>query len=580
MNLFNIIRDKIIIVCSQIAMEENWHIPNMDNIATEQPKNANHGDIATNAAMILAGQVKHKPRDIAEKITHKLAEDELMEEINIAGPGFINITLKKDIWLKQLTAINNDAAKYAQTNIGEGKRANIEFVSANPTGPMHIGHARNAVCGDALANLMDFCGYKVTKEFYINDAGGQIDQLAKSVYLRYLELFGKFDGSFPINCYPGEYLIPPARKLKEKYGDSLLNMNEAQKNELIKPFIVKEMMDLIKQDLKLLGIEHEIFTSEKELHDEHAIDKVVKFLEEKQLVYRGILDAPKGKKPDDWEEREQLLFKTTKYGDDIDRPLQKSDGSWTYLAADIAYMKDKLDRNYDYLAIFLGADHGGYVKRLKAAAKALSDNKADIDVKICQLVNYLKNGQPLKMSKRSGNFSTVKDIVNAVGKDIIRFIMLTRKNDVPLDFDLDKVIEQSKDNPVFYVQYAHARAKSVIRNAKDQCPEAIKILQSGKVDLNLINTNSELSLIKNLSYFPRQIEQAALSHEPHRIAYYLETIASEFHSLWNKGKDEDIRFIIEHNPELTASRLLLVEAVSKIIASGLKLIGVQAVDSM
>lgn len=580
MNLFNHIRDAIIKVCSELAVSENWPEISHAAITAERPKDPSHGDIASNAAMVLAPQLKQYPRQIAEKISSKLSETDIVEQANIAGPGFINVKLNNDIWQAQLIEICKDAEKYAKTDIGRGHKANIEYVSANPTGPLHIGHARNAICGDSLANLMDFCGYDVTREYYINDAGAQIDILAQSVFLRYLELFGKFEGEFPNGCYPGEYLIQPAHKLKEKYKDSLIKMSEAERNALIKPFIIKEMMDLICTDLDSLDIHHEIFTSEQSLHDKGLIEKLVKYLQEKDLVYRGVLEPPKGKKPDDWEEREQLLFRTTEYGDDIDRPLQKSDGNWTYFAAEIAYIKEKLDRQYDYLAMILGADHQGYVKRLKAGAKALSGDRADIDVKFCGLVNLLKNGKPLKMSKRKGTFAPLKEIVDTVGKDIIRFIMLTRKNEIPLDFDLDKVVEQSKDNSVFYVQYAHARAKSVLRNAAEHYPEAYKIFEAAKANLALINTESELALIKTLSYWPKQVEQAAQSHEPHRIVYYVENLAAEFHSLWNKGKDEDIRFIVENNAEHTAARLTLVDATSKIIKSALKIIGVTALDSM
>ncbi len=580
MNIFNHIRNQIVQVCQEIASSENWPEIKLDAINAEQPKNQDHGDIATNAAMILASQIKQPPRKIAELIAEKLSTSELVTDVEVAGPGFINLRLEQKIWQQQIKYICEDAQQYSKTDVGKGHKANVEFVSANPTGPLHIGHARNAVVGDALARLMDFCGYDVTREYYINDAGAQIDVLAESTYLRYLELFGKFDGKFPEGTYPGEYLIAPAKKLKEKYADDLIIMEVEARNKIVRPFIIEQMMDLIRDDLAQLDISYDIFTSEKSLHDNKLVNQMVKFLEHKNLVYRGVLEPPKGQKPDDWEEREQLLFKTTSYGDDIDRPLQKSDGSWTYFASDIAYMKDKLDRKFDYLAILLGADHGGYVKRLKAAAKALSDNKADIDVKLCQLVNYMKHGKPFKMSKRKGNFATVRDIIEAVGKDIIRFIMLTRKNDVTLDFDVDQVVEMSKDNPVFYVQYAHARAKSVIRHAKEVCHEAYDIFAQNKSDVALLTKKPEISMIKTLAYWPKQIEQAAISHEPHRIAYALEAIASEFHAMWNKGKEENIKFIIAEEPELTAARLTLVEAVSKIISTGLNIIGVTAVDSM
>ncbi|MEQ9115747.1 MAG: arginine--tRNA ligase [Rickettsiales bacterium] len=579
MNLFNIIRDKVVGICQEIGKQKNWPEAKFEAVNAEQPKNPEHGDLATNAAMVLAGQVRQNPRELAMRISSELEKIDMVESTSVAGPGFINIVLKKEIWLQQLTLINKDINAYTKTDIGKGHRANIEFVSTNPTGPMHIGHARNAICGDALANLLDFCGYDVTKEYYVNDAGAQIGVLTESVFIRYLELFGRFDGDFPEGCYPGDYLIPPAQKLKDIHGDKLIDMKAEKRNAIIRPFIVEEMMMLIRADLKLLGVEHEVFTSEQSLHDAKEIEKLVQYLEEKNLVYRGVLEPPKGQKPDDWEERDQLLFRSTNYGDDVDRPLQKSDGSWTYFAADIAYMKHKLDRNFDYLAIFLGADHGGYVKRLKAAAKVLSENKADIDVKLCQLVNYLKNGQQLKMSKRAGTFATVKDIVDMLDQDIIRFMMLTRKNDVVMDFDVDKVVEHSKDNPVFYVQYAHARARSVLRSAKEDYTDAFEIYQSGRSNLSLIDTKAEMALIKNISSWPRQIEQAAQSHEPHRIAYYLESLAAEFHSLWS-NKEEQIKFLIKNDSELTAARLTLVDAASKIIKSGLNLIGVEAMDSM
>ena len=579
MNLFNVVKDKIIAICQEIGKQENWTECRFDVINTEQPKNPEHGDMATNAAMVLAGQVKQNPRQLADRIASELEKDDEIQSTSVAGPGFINIVLKKEIWLEQIKLINNDVETYAKTDIGKGLKANIEFVSTNPTGPMHIGHARNAVCGDALASLLKFCGYDVTKEYYVNDAGAQIGVLTESVFIRYLELFGRFTGEFPEGCYPGDYLIPPARKLKELHNDKLIDMKAEKRNEIIRPFIIEEMMSLIRHDLELLGVKHETFVSEQSLHDAKEIDKLAKYLEEKNLVYRGVLEPPKGQKPDDWEEREQLLFRTTNFGDDVDRPLQKSDGTWTYFAADIAYMKHKLDRKFDYLAIFLGADHGGYVKRLKAAAKVLSENKADIDVKLCQLVNYLKDGKQLKMSKRAGTFATVKDIVDMLGKDIVRFMMLTRKNDVVMDFDVDKVVEHSKDNPVFYVQYAHARAKSVLRGAKEELKDAYQIYQSCRANLDLINTKAELNLIKTLSSWPRQIEQAAQSHEPHRIAYFLENLAAEFHSLWS-NKKENIKFLIPDNPALTAVRLTLVDATSKIIKSGLKLIGVDAMESM
>ena len=552
-------------------------------VTCEPPRDASHGDLSTNAAMVLAKPAKKGPRDIAVMLQQKLANVNGVRTIDIAGPGFINITLDKEIWQNVIPEILNEGTSFGDSAIGKNEKVNIEYVSANPTGPMHIGHARGAVYGDALASLLEKAGYAVTKEYYINDAGSQIDTLARSTYLRYQEALGRNIGAIPEGLYPGDYLVPVGKSLAEKYGDELLNKEEAEWLPLVKEYAIESMMSLIKNDLKNLGIEHNIFTSEKSLHDNKMIGKSLSHLEEKGLIYKGVLEAPKGKLPDDWEPREQTLFKATDFGDDVDRALQKSDGSWTYFAADAAYHLDKFKRGFNHMVIILGADHGGYVKRLKAVVKALSDGQADIDCKISQLVNFLDGGVPVKMSKRAGTFTTVGDVIDAVGKDIIRFIMLTRKNDAVLDFDLQTVKEQSKDNPVFYVQYAYARAKSVIRNAQKEAPEAYA-LSNSEPDEELtryIETDDELSLIKMMASWPRIVEQAAIHHEPHRIAFYLQELAAMFHSLWNKGKDEAIlRFILPENKELTAARLMMLEAMAKVIDSGLAVMGVTPMEEM
>jgi arginyl-tRNA synthetase len=581
MNLFSKVTTDIIDIAKYLAKTREWIIDNYDSVSVEMPKDPSHGDMATNIAMIIANKINLSPRAVAEIIVSQLSDLDYITKIEIAGPGFINLVLDHSIWQQQLKSIITLGSDYGNSDIGKGIKVNLEYVSTNPTGPMHIGHARGAVYGDALAAVLSKCRYEVTKEYYVNDAGKQIDILAESVYVRYANLYGK-EMELPDYCYPGEYIIDAAKTLQTQYSSDLLSYERSQWLPLIRKFAVDAMLVLIRSDLADLGVEHEVFTHESTLHAQNKIQCAVDLLEAKNLVYRGILEPPKGKILEDWEEREQLLFKSTSFGDDVDRALQKSDGSWTYFGAELAYFKDKIDRGFEELIMVLGADHGGYVKRSKAASRALSDNKCDVDIKLVQMVNFLKDGQPLKMSKRAGNFITVQDIIELVGKDVIRFIMLTRKNDMVLDFDVEKVIDQSKDNPVFYVQYAHARAHSILRNAFQIIPKAVEMLEDIKaLDLSVLTSATEVNLIKLLSYWPKQIELAARNREPHRIAFFVQSVAAEFHAFWNRGKESNsLRFIVENDVDLTAARLTLVSAVSKIIASALEIIGVQAMNEM
>ncbi len=562
------------------SLSEEGKLPagmNLSNITAEAPRDVSHGDIATNAAMVLVKQAKMAPRDIAELIASCLRLNENVKAIEIAGPGFINIRLKDAFIQNQTAVILSKGLDYGRSNYGALKKVNVEYVSANPTGPLHVGHCRGAVFGDALSTLLDYIGYDVTREYYINDAGGQIDVLARSTYLRYLEALGEIVGEIPEGLYPGEYLIPVGEALAAKYGNKFKDKVESEWLFEIRSFASSKMMELVREDLITLGIKQDVFFSEKSLHENGGIQLSLEQLKEKDLIYIGILKPPKGVLPDDWEERPQTLFRSTNFGDDVDRALKKSDGSWTYFAADVAYHKNKMDRGFDNQIDIWGADHGGYIKRVQSALTALSDGKATLDVRLCQMVKLLRDGEPIKMSKRSGNFVTLRDVVEEVGKDVVRFIMLTRKNDASLDFDFARVTEQSKDNPVFYVQYSHARVCSVLRKAAGAF-ENIDIL---KADLSLLTDESELQLIKTMTNWPRIVESAALAHEPHRISYYLYELASEFHALWNKGNDRvDLRFIIDDNKEVTLSRLAMITAFSNIIAAGLNILGVEPVTEM
>ncbi len=556
----------------------------VEKVTVEPPRDPTHGDIATNAAMVLAKPAKKPPREIASLIAAQLKKAHDIKTVEIAGPGFINMVLADSFWPQVIHAIHREGDDFGRPQIGQGQPVNVEYVSANPTGPMHVGHCRGAVFGDALANLLEFAGYEVTREYYINDAGAQVDVLARSAYLRYREAMGQEIGEIPSGLYPGDYLKPVGEALKAKYGDVLLDMTEQEWLPRVRDFAIDAMMTTIKGDLAALNIRHDVFFSERSL-TAGGVDQVAQTIDElraKHLIYEGRLPPPKGKRPDDWEDRKQTLFRAEEFGDDSDRALIKSDGSYTYFAADMAYHRDKIRRGFKEMIDVWGADHGGYIKRMKAAVAALSGRKANLDVKICQLVNLLRDGEPVKMSKRAGSFVTLRDVVDEVGADATRFMMLFRKNDAPLDFDLVKVVEQSRDNPVFYVQYAHARAHSVFRKVRDDHPELADIEQDfSDADLSRLNDAAELGLIKSLAAYPRLMESAAKSHEPHRIAFYLHDLASTFHGLWNRGIDlPHLRFNQPEDKELTKARLALVAATAKVLASGLKVLGVTAVREL
>lgn len=572
MNIFDNINTQIKRFCeSELGVSDEKLL---SNIVCEPPKNETHGDIATNVAMVLAKPLKNNPREIAAKVKEFLDSQEFVEKAEIAGPGFINLNISKSIWFEVLKNCLSNPENYGKCDLGNAEKINVEYVSANPTGPMHIGHARNAVVGDALANLLKFAGYDVVKEYYINDAGAQVEVLAKSAFLRYREALGEDIGEIPEGLYPGEYLIEVGQKLKEKYKDKLSDFEQAK--DEIKNFTIDEMMAMIKQDLSLVGVEHDIFSSEKKYNEDGLIEKCLGYLEKKQLTYNGILEAPKGRQPEDWEPREQILFKSSEFGDDTDRPLKKSDGSNTYFTGDIAYHYDKYKRGFNKMVIVLGADHGGYVKRLKAAVKALSGGEANIEVLLSQLVKLVENGVELKMSKRAGTFITLKEVVEKVGKDVLRFIMLTRKSDQTIDFDLAKVLESTKDNPVFYVQYASARISSVLRSAK----EKFDLEPNANENFEALTHEKEIKLIRKIAEFPRLIESAAKFYEPHRVTFYLNELASEFHSLWNLGKDEGLKMIDESDLKLTRARISLIQACKNSIKNGLKILGVEALEKM
>jgi len=542
-----------------------------ENITLEPPREATHGDLSTNAAMVLCKPAKTNPRALAEKIVEKLSVYDQIEALEIAGAGFINFTLKQSVWLNLVQDITAKGSAYGKPSKINPQKINIEFVSANPTGPLHVGHTRGAVFGDALANLLSYIGHDVTREYYINDAGAQVDVLARSSYLRYQEAFGQ-EIQIPEGLYPGDYLVQVGQDLKTAFGDQFLDAPEDEWLEPVRSFAIEAMMTMIRQDLADIGIEMDVFFSERSLQEAGIVQKTLELLDAKGLIYKGVLPPPKGKLLQDWEEREQTLFRSTDHGDDVDRPMQKSDGSWTYFAPDVAYHKDKLDRGFDVLIDIFGADHGGYVKRMNAAVSALSGGTVPLDIKLCQLVRLFKDGEPYKMSKRAGTFVTLRDILDEVGADVTRFVMLTRKNDMALDFDFTKALEQSKDNPVFYVQYAHARACSVLRNKPEALPAP---------DFSTLNAAPELALIKKLAEWPRIIQQSAVTHEPHRIAFYLYDVASAFHALWSYGKENiHVRFLQDDNPAATAARMILVEAVTVVLSSNLKLLGVTPLQEM
>ena len=576
MNIFDEIKQQVNLIATKLFNI----LPNQKQLSVELPKNLEHGDLSTNIAMLLAKILARNPLEIANLIKQELEKLDYIEQINVAAPGFININLKADIWYQTLATIITQGTNFGDSNLGKKEAINIEFVSCNPTGPMHIGHSRGAIYGDSLAEVMKKSGYLVTKEFYTNDAGNQITMLAKSVYFRYLEAMGE-KNKMPEGLYPGEYLVAVGQKLFKEYGEKLEKMLEQERLELITQYSIDAMMRLIRNDLAMLGVIHDVFISEKTLHDQNKIADVVNLLKQKNLVYCGTLAPPKGKLPDDWEEREQLLFRTTEFGDDVDRSLQKPNGDWTYVAADIAYMQNKIDRGFKKITIILGADHQGYKKRMQAAAYALGGEKIEFEIKFCQLVNFFQNGQPFKMSKRQGTFITVEDVLAEVDKDMVRFFMLTRRNDQVLDFDLEKVKEQSKDNPVFYVQYANARINSILKNAEEQNPEYFKRIEAANYDLDLLNSPEDLNLIKLMASWPKIVELACIHQEPHRIAFFLIELASEFHSFWSKGNENpNLRFIIADNFEKSLARLMLAKAVSITIASGLKIFNITPIKQM
>jgi arginyl-tRNA synthetase len=589
LHLFADVLARVHAVCGILAAERGWPVgTDLSRVVVEPPRDASHGDMATNAAMVLAKEAKAKPRELAEAIAAKLSSDDLIASVDVAGPGFINLTLKPSAWADALRTVLREGAAYGKSAVGAAEKINVEYVSANPTGPMHVGHCRGAVFGDALASLLTFAGYDVTREYYINDAGAQVDVLARSAFLRYREALGEDIGQIPDGLYPGDYLKPVGQALAAEYGDKLKAMPEGAWLPLVRGKAIAMMMEEIKGDLAALAIRHDVFFSERSLIEagNNRVTETIDYLRSKGDVYEGRLPPPKGGPIEDYEDREQTLFRATAYGDDVDRPLLKSDGSYTYFASDIAYHKNKFDRGFHNLVDVWGADHGGYVKRMEAAIKAVTSGKATLDVKIVQLVRLLRAGEPVKMSKRSGEFVTLREVVDEVGKDAVRFMMLYRKNDAVLDFDLAKVIEQSRENPVFYVQYGHARGHSVFRNAREVVPDLPEgagpraaFLSQAAVE-RLIDA-AELDLLRRLALYPRMIEAAALAHEPHRIAFYLYDLASEFHALWTRGRDLPyLRFIINNDAEITKARLALVQGVVSVLASGLAILGVHAPDEM
>jgi arginyl-tRNA synthetase len=556
----------------------------VEGITLEPPKDPSHGDLATNAAMVLAKAAGASPRALAERIVPLIASDPHIDKVEIAGPGFINLTLASAFWPSVLRMVLEQGGSYGRSAIGKGEAVNVEYVSANPTGPMHVGHCRGAVFGDALANLLDFTGFAVTREYYVNDAGAQVDALARSAFLRYREALGEKIGEIPEGLYPGDYLKPVGAKLADQHGNALLAMKESEWLPIVRAAALQAMIAMIEKDLGALGIRHDVFFSERSLSEgpRDEVAETINDLKARGLIYRGRLPPPKGKVDEDWEDREQLLFRSTKFGDDIDRPLVKSDGSYAYFAGDIAYHRDKFRRGFKSMIDVLGADHSGHVKRMKAAVAALTDGEAELDIKICQLVRLFRAGEPVKMSKRAGTFVTLREVVDEVGAGPVRFMMLYRKNDAPLDFDFAKVTEQSRDNPVFYVQYAHARASSVLRNLREAFPDLDPEEGSLAVsDLGRLTDEAEVALIRRIAQFPRLVEAAATAHEPHRIGFYLYDLAGDFHGLWNRGKDlPQLRFIYESDRELTRARIALVAATKRVLASGLGILGVHAMHEL
>lgn len=579
MNFFHTFRDQILKGLETLT--KKGLLPeglDFEKITTEPPRDPTHGDLATNAAMVLAKSTNKNPRELGALIGKELETLPYVEEVSVAGPGFINLKLSPEFWYQELITILEKKEEYGSSTIGLGEKINLEYVSANPTGPIHAGHGRVAVVADVLANLLEKVGYRVLREYYINDAGAQAEKLAKSTYLRYLEALGEKISQIPEGYYPGDYLKEVGQALVERDGSKWLSAPEAEWLEPFREFTVNAMMSKIRKDLDLMGISHEVFTSETELHRANVIEEAIKMLTDRGLIYEGILEPPRGKVIEDWEPRLQMLFRSTQFGDDTDRALQKSNGSWTYFAGDIAYHYDKFRRGYTQMINVWGADHVGSVKRVTSAVKAITEGKGHLDIILCQIVNFTEGGQPVKMSKRAGTFIEVGDVIEKVGKDAFRFMMITRKSDAHLDFDFQKVLEQTRDNPVFYIQYAHARCRSVMRMAREVFPDWEKTPARG---FDLLKDADELQLLKLLAGWPRQVEIAALAREPHRLSYYLYEIAQQFHMLWNKGKDNTyLRFIVAQNRELTRARLAMIQGVAYVIASGLHIFGVTPVEEM
>ena len=582
MNLFKHFTDEIQRLCAELPELAG---ADTSRITVEAPREAAHGDVTTNAAMVLCKPAGMKPRELAEMLAEKIKTLDDVTKVEIAGPGFINWHLAPAFWHARLKDVLDAGTSYGDSTFGGGRKVNVEYVSANPTGPMHVGHGRGAVFGDVLAALLEKAGFEVEREYYINDAGAQVDVLARSLHWRYREALckdGEAIGEIPEGLYPGDYLKPAGADLAKRDGDKWKDGDEGEWLAPLRTFAVEAMMSLIREDLAALGVEHTAFTSELALVEKGEVDAAIGYLNDQGLIYEGVLEPPKGQKPDDWEAREQTLFKSTNFGDDVDRPIKKSDGSWTYFASDIACHYDKFKRGYGEMIDVWGADHGGYVKRMQSAVTALTEGKGSLDVKLCQMVNLLDDGKPFKMSKRAGTFVTLRSVIDSVGKDVVRFIMLTRKNDAGLDFDFTKVREQSKDNPVFYVQYAHARAHSVLRMAAEELgADAVTDEKVLGADLSLLSDENELALIRLLAGWPRLLESAAEAHDPHRLAFYMYDVAAGFHALWNKGKDDTtLRFIKADDSPLTLARLALVRAQALVIASGLGVFGVEPKEEM
>jgi arginyl-tRNA synthetase len=579
MNIFADFNDRIKKAIQSLDLETLSGDPlELGRIVAEPPRDPAHGDIATNAALVLAKAARQKPRDIADRLLARLKANPDVVEGAVAGPGFINLKLRDSFWRERLRDCLRAGLAYGDSQKGAGHKVNVEYVSANPTGPLHVAHARGAVVGDALANLLLKAGYDVSKEYYINDAGAQVDILGRSTYLRYREALGEDIGAIPEGLYPGEYLKEVGAAIARRDGARWIDKPESDWLAEMRTFAIATLMADIKGDLETLGVHIDVYSSERALVQSGAVDRAFEELSRQGLIYQGRLDPPKGQKPDDWEDREQTLFRATKFGDEVDRPLKKSDGGWTYFANDIAYHHDKFRRGFADMIDIWGADHGGYVKRMKAAVGAITGGKGELDVKLCQLVRVMRNGELVRMSKRAGTFVTLRDLLDEVGPDVVRFTMLTRKNDAPFDFDLAKATEQSRDNPVWYVQYGHARSRSVMRQAS-----AAGIVVEGldSVPLDLLGDAGELALVRLIVQWPRQVEAAAAAHEPHRIAFYLYDLAAAFHAHWNRGRDEPaVRFIVEGQAELSRARLALVQAVGFVIGSGLKVFGVTPVEEM